>query len=607
MRAMMGLIKDRHGTYYAQRKVPPRLQEAVAHVLNSDRHRQVFLKKSLGTKSLKEANVAATHVLAGFNRTIADAEALLKERPVISSLADAQIKRMAESYYAGVLRDDEEERREGTGSEPVFQNIAKQLAAEGVEHETPFAVGPLPEAGLSDREVFKRRELLEHHLPLASIALARGDITVIREQLDELLYAFQINVDRTGASYRKLGMAVLASHVRALKDIERRDAGEPIETPKFTHGLLSVSVAHEGGTLRSALEGWEKERTRPEGTIHEYKRAVEMFIQLHGDLQVAEIKKSHAREFRQALQLVPRVRSGHLSDATLPELSAWGREHPNVPKVSAGTVNKQLGAVQAIAGWAHHHGIVPEDVAWSDPFHKMRIEEEQSERAPFVATELQMIFNTPLFTQHEIPTGAKGPAGVWLPLLALFTGARQAEIAGLRASNVQHEIDMPLLFIVAERKAGKRLKTKVSERVIPVHSQLVKLGFLEYVKERAREGERAWLFPTVAPDQYRALAAWSKWFSRYMRTKAGVTDTNKVFHSFRHAFQDALRRATPDEELRDAIQGRSNQRSVSRSYGAKEMLDRWGVKMLTRTVSKISYPGLDLSRVRTMPAVKRKR
>jgi len=52
MRAMMGLIKDRHGTYYAQRKVPPRLQEAVAHVLNSDRHRQVFLKKSLGTKSL---------------------------------------------------------------------------------------------------------------------------------------------------------------------------------------------------------------------------------------------------------------------------------------------------------------------------------------------------------------------------------------------------------------------------------------------------------------------------------------------------------------------------------------------------------------------------
>jgi hypothetical protein len=44
--------------------VPERLQEAVARVLNSGRDRQVFLKKSLGTKSLKAANVAATHVLA---------------------------------------------------------------------------------------------------------------------------------------------------------------------------------------------------------------------------------------------------------------------------------------------------------------------------------------------------------------------------------------------------------------------------------------------------------------------------------------------------------------------------------------------------------------
>ena len=152
----MGLIKDRNGTYYAQRKVPERLQEAVARVLNSERDRQVFLKKSLGTKVLKQANVAATHVLADFNRTIAAAEALLKEAPVIHSLTEAQIKRMAEYYYAGRLADDEEERREGTGTEPGFQSIAKQLSDVGIEFRTPFAVGDLPEAGLSDREITKR-------------------------------------------------------------------------------------------------------------------------------------------------------------------------------------------------------------------------------------------------------------------------------------------------------------------------------------------------------------------------------------------------------------------------------------------------------------------
>ena len=88
MRALMGLIKDRHGTYYVQKKVPARLQEAVAQVLGDDKPRRVFLKKSLGTKSLKEANAAATHVLTEFNRIIAQAEALLKEQPVVTTLTD---------------------------------------------------------------------------------------------------------------------------------------------------------------------------------------------------------------------------------------------------------------------------------------------------------------------------------------------------------------------------------------------------------------------------------------------------------------------------------------------------------------------------------------
>ena len=43
--------------------------------------------------------------------------------------------------------------------------------------------------------------------------------------------------------------------------------------------------------------------------VSEYKRAVEMFIQLHGDLPVAAIKKSHAREYREALQEVPHRRT----------------------------------------------------------------------------------------------------------------------------------------------------------------------------------------------------------------------------------------------------------------------------------------------------------
>jgi hypothetical protein len=203
-----------------------------------------------------------------------------------------------------------------------------------------------------------------HELVTMQEALALGDITAVEDDVSLLLADFEINLDRKTPAYRELGMQALRAYVRALQAIDKRNAGEPIETPKFTRGPLSSPLGG-GGTLRNAIAGWEKERERPTGTVYEYKRAVELFIQLHGDIQVAEIKKSHAREFREALQLVPRARSGHLKDATLPELAEWGRKHPGVLKVSAGTVNKQLGAVQAMAGWAHHNGVIPDDVPWA--------------------------------------------------------------------------------------------------------------------------------------------------------------------------------------------------------------------------------------------------
>jgi hypothetical protein len=140
----MGVMRDRHGTYYARVKVPTRLQAAVARVLDQGRDSQSFLKKSLGTKDLKAANVRAKPVLAGFDRVFGEAEQLLAVRPMRESLSATEIKRLAEIYYAVMLERDETVRREGTGTEPVFQSIAAQLTAAGVEFKTPFAVGALP-------------------------------------------------------------------------------------------------------------------------------------------------------------------------------------------------------------------------------------------------------------------------------------------------------------------------------------------------------------------------------------------------------------------------------------------------------------------------------
>ncbi|WP_456763487.1 DUF6538 domain-containing protein [Bradyrhizobium sp. USDA 4463] len=599
------LIKNSAGVWCVQRKVPQKLEVAVARVLGGKKDKQAYLKKSLGTKDQREAIRRAVHVLADLDRTLREAEALIKREPkqpkapLRDTLNNAEIKRMAEYVYAKTLAWDERCRY---GREEYKRMEEAHLRLEGRPLAGPWATPyeEMPPHGISPTQLEEDRRQLVEDLGDMREYLALGDISAVEDHINEALVAFQIDLDRQGTAYPKLGIEVLRAYVRALQAIEQRNSGEPVPTPQ----LVAATASAASGTLREAFEGWKKERDRPEGTLHEYGRAIEMFIQLHGNLSILEIKRSHARTYREALQLVPipRFRKGALRQATLPALADYGRAHPVVQRVSPGTVNKQLGAVQAIARWGRHNGLVPEDAPWNDPFEEMRLEEEQSQREPFDARDLQTIFNAPLFTENELPVGAKGAAGIWLPLLALFAGARQAEYAGLRVSDIREdgETRVPLMWFTRDTKAGRRLKTKSSERVIPVHPQLIEIGFLSYVAERRKDGEQAWLFPTVAPDQKGALRAWAKWWGRHLRNHVGVKDTNKVFHSFRHGFQDALRQATPDEELRDALAGRSSGKSVSRRYGAKAMLERWGVKALKVAMDKIEYPSLDLSRVRPL-------
>lgn len=88
-----------------------------------------------------------------------------------------------------------------------------------------------------------------------------------------------------------------------------------------------------------------------------------------------------------------------------------------------------------------------------------------------------------------------------------------------------------------------------------------------------------------------------QWFGQYLRAR-GVTDTAKVFHSFRHSFKDALRHGRVNQETHDALTGHAQASTVSGGYGAKEMLARFGVEVLRTAVAEVAYRGLDLSRVR---------
>ena len=411
----MGLIRDRHGTYCARKRVPKGLEAVVAQVLANGKPTQTWLKKSLGTKSPQEAKLRGKPVLIEFDHTIERARDLLKQRPTRKSLSPTEIDRIVEYHYATMLGNDAAVRREGRQVIDKFRSGAPHIG--------------VPSSGLTDDEFERIGKAYEGELKSAQTALARGNIEYIAPVLDELLEIFSIRLDPTTAAYRSVGTAVLTADVKALQAVQRRHAGEPVETPRQPD--ITETGTPEGDTLRAAFQGWQKARNPSSGTLAEYERAIRLFTELHGDKPVVDIKRSHARQFREALQEVPRLRQGDLLKASLPELAEWGRKHPDAARLSRGTINKLLGGVQAIAVWARDQGLIPDDVPWSDPFARMRLEEDEPDREPFTVAELKLMFGSPVFTQGERPRGGRGEAAFWLPLLGLFTGARRGELAGL--------------------------------------------------------------------------------------------------------------------------------------------------------------------------------
>jgi hypothetical protein len=233
-RALMGLIRNRHGMWSVQRKVPERLQIAVARVLNNGKRKQVHLKKSLGTKDLKAANIRATSVIAGFDRTIASATVLAAHAsaPALQrqSLNGAEIARMAEALYGKLLADDE-----------AFRFGGRAFVADGVEwirrnedsdFELPYPIESVREHGWKPEQLAQQKENMVHELATMREALALGDISAVEDDVSLLLSDFQISLDRKSASYRELATLALQAHVRALQAIDKRNAGEVVETPR---------------------------------------------------------------------------------------------------------------------------------------------------------------------------------------------------------------------------------------------------------------------------------------------------------------------------------------------------------------------------------------
>lgn len=108
-------------------KVPKALEAATGEVLGEGAPRS-WLKRTLGTKDLREAKVRAKPVLMDFDRTLSAARVRVAAVPLRTSLSASEVKRVADYHYAAVLARDDDLRLAGAGErDPDVEMSEREL------------------------------------------------------------------------------------------------------------------------------------------------------------------------------------------------------------------------------------------------------------------------------------------------------------------------------------------------------------------------------------------------------------------------------------------------------------------------------------------------
>ena len=337
--------------------------------------------------------------------------------------------------------------------------------------------------------------------------------------------------------------------------------------------------------------------------LMDFEAALRLFARWLGkDPAVGEITKKDLGDFRQFLPKLPPNATKRFSKLSLQEIVDHAKAN-GLPTLQPQTINtKYLTILGHFFEWCVSCGLVDANPAEGIRVKKSKAGSEKR-RHPFKTEHLQALFRAPLYAGCRSESHIYEPGEhhvrdhrYWLPLLGLFTGARLGELCQLRVEDVRQIDGIWCLDITEE--GGGRLKTKAARRVVPVHAELDRLGFLAHV-ERARKAGRVRLFPEIEPGKGGYLSDHpSKWFARFLRLTLGEktkVDAGLTFHSFRHTMKDALRAAGVDERVQDALLGHENNH-VSSQYG-----DGYKAPRLHAEISKVRYVGIDLSSLRISP------
>ena len=193
------------------------------------------------------------------------------------------------------------------------------------------------------------------------------------------------------------------------------------------------------------------------------------------------------------------------------------------------TCIKHLSSLSGLFKWAEMQGFTPDNinpVRGLSP-NKRQAKKHATQRQPFTDAELLAVLSSKDFLKQK----QTHPERYWLVWLCLFQIWRREEAGQLSLKDIG-ELDGILFMNITDEGEGQGLKNAGSKSRLPIHSSLVKLGFLEYV-ERIKVAGHSRLFPQLVHGANGYSDAVGKCFTRLV-INGGLTDPALALHSLRH-------------------------------------------------------------------------
>lgn len=241
---------------------------------------------------------------------------------------------------------------------------------------------------------------------------------------------------------------------------------------------------------------------------------------------------------------------------------------------SLARLEKRRGYIHRLFAWAIQTGRYQGENPMAVPMAaKSEIRRHEKPYEEFTSDDIKLLFS------EDYRQEMKAPDWYWTPLVAMYSGARLSEIAHRKLDDFV-EIEGYKVMLIPDAK------TRGGRRTVPLHSDLLGLGFWQYVEAlKARGCDRLFPHRPELKSEKMAGRSWSVWVKRRLKNGA-----NKSFHSIRSTVITDLHNRGANAAAIHRVSGHTTT-AVSGVHG--KYVRSINLAVQAETIQVIKHEGLD--------------